>query len=332
MRCFVTGGTGFIGGHLVESLVRDGHEVVALARRTSDTSLLNRLGVDIVIGDLLDYESLLKAARGADVAYHLAAYYTFHGKKELYWKVNVEGTRNVAKACLESGVGRLVYCSTTEAVGPTPPHPVDESYPPNPTYEYGRSKLAAEGVVREFMEKGLEAVVVRPSGVYGPRNIDDVAYWFIMLIASKSLLSRVIPGSGETLIQFVHVKDAVQGLRLAGERKEAAGQTYFITEEKPHTYNEVYQMLSDILGIKVKRYHVPGWLAKLAMAPVELACKVAGVENFMYHVSTIQAMLENRAYSIEKAKRELGYRPKYNLRTGMEDTIRWYRENGYIRD
>jgi len=330
LRCLVTGASGFIGGHLVERLVREGCEVRALVRRTSNVSLLRKLDVELVYGDITVPETLGPAVRDVDVVFHLAAYYTFHGKKELYWKVNVEGTRNMASASLDAGVGRFVYCSTTEAVGPTGKEPVTEDVKPNPTYEYGRSKLAAEEVVREFMGRGLDATIVRPSGVYGPRNIDDVAYYFIMLIASGGLMSRVIPGSGETLIQFVHVEDAVQGLFLAGIKREAKGQTYFITEERAYMYNEVYEILSEVLDVKVKRFHVPGWLAKAMIAPVEALYKLIGKENFMYHVSTIQAMLENRVYSIEKAKRELGYKPKYDLRRGMEDTVKWYRENGIL--
>jgi len=331
MKCLVTGATGFIGGHLVEKLVAEGFKVRALVRATSNTELIDKLGVEKALGDLRDFSSLKKAVKNVDLVFHLAAYYTFHGKKELYWEINVEGTRKLVEACLSEGVKRFIYCSTTEAVGPTPPRPVDESYPPNPTYEYGRSKLAAENVVREAGGKGLEYTIIRPSGVYGPRNVNDVSYYFITLVASGSLLSRFIPGSGETLIQFVHVSDVVQGFLLAAEKDVSIGQTYFISEDKAYTYNEVYNILSEILNVKVKRFHIPGWLAKAFIAPIEFAYKIVGKEHFMYHVSTIDAMLQNRAYSVEKAKRELGYKPKYDLKTGLAETIEWYREHGFIK-
>lgn len=330
MKVLVTGATGFIGGHLVEDLHNRGYSVIAMARKTSNISRLKELGLEIRYADLTDPPSLVEATKGVDAVVHLAAYYTFHGKKELYWKVNVEGTRSLIEACLKNGVTRFIYCSTTEAVGPVKNPPATEDVEPNPTYEYGRSKLAAERIVRSYGEKGLKYTILRPSGVYGPRNVNDVSYWFITGFAKKALWSYFIVGSGDTLIQFVHVKDVVQGFRLALEKEISIGQTYFITEDRAYTYNEVYQILADIVGREPPKIHISPVLAKLMMFPVEVAYKVLGKENFMWHVSTVDAVTQHRAYNIEKAKRELGYRPRYDLRTGLRETVEWYKQHGYI--
>ena len=331
MKVLVTGASGFIGGHLVENLLSKGYTVIGMVRKTSKIDLLKELGIELRYGDLTDPPSLVNVTRGVDAIIHLAAYYTFHGKKELYWKVNVEGTRWLIEAALKNGVDRFIYCSTTEAIGPVKNPPADENTPPNPVYEYGRSKLAAENVVKEYMKKGLKATIVRPSGVYGPRNVNDVSYYFITSFAKNSLATRFIVGSGRNLVQFVHVKDVCQGFRLVLEKSDVSvGETYIISEDRAYTYIEVFNILAEILGKAPPKHHIPPILAKILIAPVELVNKITGRENFMWHVSTVDAVTSDRAYSIEKAKRELGYRPKYDLKTGLKETVEWYKAHGYI--
>ncbi|MEM3689256.1 MAG: NAD-dependent epimerase/dehydratase family protein, partial [Thermofilum sp.] len=143
MKILVTGATGFLGGHLVEELVAKGYSVRALVRRTSNTALLRELGVEMIEGDITKPETLGPATRGVDVVVHLAAYYTFFGKKELYELVNVKGTRWLAEASLKNNVDRFIYCSSTEAIGPVKNPPADETTPLNPQFEYGRSKAKA---------------------------------------------------------------------------------------------------------------------------------------------------------------------------------------------
>ena len=185
MKVLVTGASGFLGGsHLVELLVEKGYEVVGMVRKTSDTSLLDRLGVEKRVADLTDPSSLVKAVRGIEAVVHLGAYYTFHGKKELYELVNVQGTRNVLDACLGEGVQRFVYCSTTEAIGPVREIPAHEDHPPNPQYEYGRCKLKIESLVKGYADR-IKTTIIRPSGMYGPRNVHDISCYFITSFAGS---------------------------------------------------------------------------------------------------------------------------------------------------
>ncbi|MEM3364947.1 MAG: NAD-dependent epimerase/dehydratase family protein [Candidatus Methanomethyliaceae archaeon] len=330
-KILVTGASGFLGGHLVKELVRKGYPVVAMVRKTSDTRRLDELGVEIRFGDLTDGASLVEATRGIDVVVHLAAYYTFSGKKELYRKVNVEGTRLLCEAAVRNKVKRLIYCSSTEAIGPVINPPGDETTNPNPQYEYGRSKLMAEEVVRSFDISGLEYTIVRPTGIYGPENIDDVSYWFITSFAKRSLATRFIVGSGQNLIQFVHVNDAVQGFSLTLDKYDKSrNQTYIIGEDRAYTYNEVYVILSEICKRDPPTMHISPFLAKLLIAPVGLVKRILGDENFMWRLSTVDSVTRDRYYSIEKAKRELGYKPKYDLKRGLEETVKWYEQAGII--
>ncbi|MEM2907550.1 MAG: NAD(P)-dependent oxidoreductase [Candidatus Odinarchaeota archaeon] len=331
MKILITGASGFLGSHLIEHLASKGYQIIGMVRENSNIELIENLVSELRYADLSKPETIKSVVQGVDVVIHLAAYYTFHGSKKLYQKINVEGTEHLAEAALKNKVKRLIYCSTTEVIGPVPNPPADEDTEPNPVYEYGKSKLKAEETVKKYGLKGLEYTIIRPSGIYGPRNVNDVSYWTITCFAKNSLGTRFIVGSGENLVQFVHVKDVVEGFTLALEKSDKSrNQTYIISEDKAYTYNEVYKILAELTNRKPPCKHISKNLAKLMIAPIQGVNKLLGRDNFLYHVSTADSVCCNRAYSIEKAKRELGYRPKYDLRSGLKETINWYMENNYI--
>lgn len=226
MKVLLTGGTGFIGSHLVEALTGD---VVCLVRKQSDTAHLEKIGVELVYGDLKDPESLKNASKDVDVVYHLGAYYTFHGVWDKFYKTNVLGTEHLVEAC--ENIDQFIYCSTTEVVGPVTVVPASETHPLNPVYDYGKSKLMAEKFLLKEIEKGFPATILRPVGVYGPRCVNDVSYYFMVHLARNSLLTKFVAGSGDTLVDFVFVKDVVQGF-VKAKTKKAVGETYFISSKK----------------------------------------------------------------------------------------------------
>lgn len=330
LKLLVTGATGFLGGHLVEEMVNRGYDVVASVRATSSTVLLDGLGVEKRILDLSDPSTMLEATRGIDAVMHLAAYYTLTGKEDLYEKINVQGTRELLTACLENKVKRVFYCSSTEAIGPVNDPPADEESPLNPAYEYGRSKVKAEFLVRAFQADGLDHTILRPSGIYGPRNVDDVSFYFITSFAN-SITSKFIVGSGNNLVQFVHVNDVVQGfLRALDRYEESRNRTYIISEGKAYSYDQVYSILASILEKRSPRMHVPRSLAKAMMAPIQGFNALRGKENFMWRTSTVDSVTTDRSYSIGRARDELSFSPIYDLEVGLRETVDWYRENGYI--
>ncbi len=330
MRVLVTGASGFIGSHLVPALLDSGCTPVALVRRSSDRSWLDELKVEVRYGDLGDPGSLREAVRGVDAVIHLAAYYRFYGEKSLYQKINVEGTKALAHAAKEAGVSHFIYCSSTEAIGPVDGVGNEES-PPHPQYQYGVSKLEAERSLYEIQGEQPWVTVIRPSGVYGPGNVDDVSYWFIMSQARGGVLSRFIVGSGLSSIQFVHVEDVVQGFIKALKMPEASkGETFIISEDHAHTYLEVYDIICELLGKSPPIIHLPAPLAKLGILPVELFNRLTGRDDFMWHTATVDSVMSNRSYSVTKAVDRLGYHPRYDLRKGLGETVEWYRENGYL--
>lgn len=325
MRILVTGGTGFIGSHLVEALKGD---IVCLVRKTADTRHLQNLGVELVYGDLQDPYSLKQAVKDVDIVYHLGAYYTFHGIWDKYYAVNVLGTQHLLQAC--DNVDQFIYCSSSEVTGPVINPPADETYPCHPTYEYGVSKLMAEEAVRKKMnEQDFPATIIRPVGVYGPRCIDDVAYYFMINLAKKSLFTRFIAGSGENRIHFVYVKDVVQGFMKA-QTPHARGETYFIASERALTYNEAYKTICALLGISPPRLHIPASAAKAAIAPLEMLYKIMRKDDFMAHVSTVEVTQTDRDYSWKKAHDHLGYTPEYSFEKGAQITLDWYKTQGYL--
>jgi len=329
LKVLVTGASGFLGGHLTEYLTANGLEVVAMVRKTSDTSLLDRLRLEKRVADLSDPKSLRAAVKGVDAVVHLAGYYTFHGRKELYDLVTVQGTRNILGACVDEGISRFIYCSSTEAIGAVDEVPAREDHPPNPQYDYGRSKLSAEHAVREYDGK-LETTILRPSGLYGPRNLHDISYYFITSCARNSLVTQMLIEHGSGVVQFIHVKDAAQGFHLALTKSNSIGKTYFISEDEWHTYCEVYEIISRITGRKPPTLSLSRGAAKALIYPVYIAKSVFGEWSFLWDPKTVDAVTSNRAYSIEKAKSELGYYPKYTLEDGLRETVQWYRENGII--
>ncbi len=331
MKVLVTGSTGFLGGHLVEGLIGSGHEVVGMARQGSDIGMLERLRVEIRRCDISDPVALKQVVEGVDAVVHLAAYYTFSGKKEMYDKVNVQGTRNLLEAMERSGIRKLVYCSTTEVMGPTPGGIADESSECHPYYEYGRSKLKAEGAVRDAGAQGVDHVILRPSGIYGPRNLDDVSYWFITTYANTAA-SKFIIGDGKKVLQFVHVYDVVQAIILSLARFDAVkGRTYIISDSRAYSYEEIYGIMSGIFGKKPPSLHIPIALAKVMVAPLQFINAIRRKPNFIWRVSTMDTFKMDRNYSIERARKELGYEPRYPLPLGLQETAKWYEDNGYIR-
>lgn len=149
--------------------------------------------------------------------------------------------------------------------------------------------------------------------------MDDLSYYFI--ISFKGFASKFIIGSGKNYIQFVHVRDVVQGFLRALDHPNSTGRTFIITQARPYTYEEVYRVLANIFGQKEPKWRVGKRLAKLMMLPLESLNALLGWENFLYRRKTVESVTSDRAFSIERARKELGYEPEYDLPEGMAETV-----------
>lgn len=325
MKALVTGATGFIGGHLAETLVKEGYEVRVLARQTSDTSLLKKLDVEIIDGDIRDAGAMNKAVRDCQCVYHLAAKTTKdHLTKKEYDAHNVEGTKIIAQAALHAGVSRLVYASTVGVYGTARNSSIDENTAPNPDSYYRETKLGGEKeVLRLYRDSGLPVVVARFGSVYGPgsRNWVDVC----RKIAKGNF--RII-GTGENYDHMVYVDDLVEGVRRCGEVKDVEGRTYIITGPEPAKLRQVLEMIAEELGADT-------FLGSLSVTPFRVYHQFCGLVYRSFGIQLPRShyydlFFMNHIFRTAKAQKELGHFPNVSLRDGFRRVLGWYRAKGYL--
>jgi dihydroflavonol-4-reductase len=323
----VTGATGYIGNILTRELLDKGKKVRVLVRPTSDTSSLKGLEIEKVIGDILDKDSLIRAFKGADTVYHLAAIISIMpGDRALIRRVNLEGTRNVIDACLKCGVRRLVYTSSIHALK-EPPHGTvideDMSFDVNSSRgEYDRSKACASQEVIESAKAGLDPVVVCPTGVVGPFDYRKSLITGTFIDFAQGKMKMTTNGAYD----FVDARDVARGLILAAENGKT-GQYYILSGERV-TMDKMMSMLSEISGVRSPKYKAPAWLVKTAGIFTPIYYKLANkTPRFTYY--SVKTLLSNSYISHEKASNELGYKPM-TIRKSIEDTLRWLKENKMI--
>ena len=326
MRALVTGGTGFIGSSIVRALLRAGYEVRVLIRNGSDTRNLDGLEIERVIGDITDPMSLARAMRGCSHVFHAAALYSFWVTiPGLIERVNVQGTRNVLRAALEAGIGRVVYTSSVAALAvPNKGCPVDELTPIDPGKiigAYKRSKYAAEQVALEYVAKGLPVIIVNPSFPVGPRDIKPTPTGQTIV----DFLNHRLPAYVDTGMNVVDVDDVARGHVLAAE-KGRIGERY-ILGGKNMTMGELLALLSKITGIRAPRMRMP-YQPLLALSYLNAGwCRMTKTTPRMTP-DTIRMSRHYMYYNPAKAIDELGL-PQTEPQVALAKAVDWYVENGY---
>ena len=315
---FVTGGSGFVGGRLVDRLVRDGWAVTALARSDRAADAVRARGAKPVRGDLLDRAALASGLTGADVCFHVAAKVEDFGPWPAYVAANVEGTRNVLRACRQAQVGRAVHVSTEAVLMHGQPliH-ADETYPlalrsPAP---YSRSKALGEMVVLEESRDGLEVMIVRPRFVWGR---GDTTLLPLLVEGTRSGQFRWV-GGGRQLTSTTHIDNTVEGLMLAAERGRG-GRAYFVTDGRDVVFREFVGELIATQGVTPPTGSVPTPLARAIAATGETAWKLLPLPGtppltrFAAWVSSLECTLDDT-----RARTELGYAPVVSRDDGMRE-------------
>ncbi|HEX9950985.1 MAG TPA: NAD-dependent epimerase/dehydratase family protein [Rubricoccaceae bacterium] len=333
---FVTGGTGFVGSHLVEALVARGvGEVRCLVR--SDPKWLGRVDgpVTLIQGDLFSQDALRAGLDGVSAVYHVAGLTRARDQAALD-RANVDGTRSLLAAVREAApdVRELVVTSSLEAMGPNrlapdgAPVPATEADTPRPVSMYGRSKAGMERMVAdEFGD--LRPVLVRPPAVYGPREADI----FEMIRAASRGVFAVVGDGRARRLSLVHVRDLTAGMILAAQtpgRPAAAGvETYFIGSHRGHSWDEVRAAMAAALGRTVWRLPVPTAAMGVAGRVSEWAGALRGT---LPPLTRDKAEAARHAWvcSVAKAEARLGYRPTVGLAAGMAETVAWARREGWL--
>lgn len=316
MTAFVTGGSGFVGRNLIRQLRRRGDEVRALARSAGSTATVTALGATAIGGDLDDVAAMTEGMRGCDTVFHSAAEVGEWGPRERYWKINVDGTRNVLAAAKAAGVACFVHVGTEAALcDGTPLLDVDESrpLPAKPLPRYPQTKAEAEKLVRAANAPGFRTVVVRPRFIWGN---DDTSVLELLVGAVKAGRFMWIDG-GHYLTSTTHVDNVCEGLLLAAE-KGRGGEAYFVTDGAPVELRPFLTQLLATRSVDPGDKNVPRWVVRVLANLCEWLWDTFGLPGAPPAQRTALHLFgEPVTVSDEKARRELGYVGRVSREHGL---------------
>lgn len=323
----ITGGTGFLGSGIAARLVERGDNVRVMAHEGGNSPLPKDLRLEIVTGDIRDAGFVLQAVRGTETVIHTVSNFRKAGSdaQEAY-AVNVEGTLNVLAACREYPVRRLVHCSTIGVHGSVREIPANEETPFNPGDLYQKTKLQAEQAVWDFYrETGMPTTVVRPISMFGP---GDRRMLKLFRMIQRGVFFMV--GDGSALFQPAYIDDVIGGFLLAMDHEAAKGETFIIGGEEYVPLRVLVDMIAAELGVRSSYRQVPLAPVVALAALVERIFAPLGLEPPL-HRRRVSFFQNNRAFSVAKARRLLGYQPQVPLREGIRRTIGWYRAQGWLQ-
>jgi dihydroflavonol-4-reductase len=330
----VTGSNGFVGSHLVEALLDAGYHVRCMVRRSSDLRFLRPLQgepteagrVQWAYADVTDSGAVRQAVAGVDAVCHFGAL-TRALDGTTYQRVNVGGTENLLAACAEltPDLQRFVYCSSGAGTGPSDPQrPREETDPPLPPTDYGRSKLAGEEVVFAYADR-LPVTVVRPAAVFGPRDRDILAYFQLI----KWRLSLRL-GRGPRWLSLIYVRDLVRLTLLLLEDPIAVGQIYYASDGVSYTWDAVSREIERAMGHRALKVALPmAVLVPMSWAATFLAW-LTGKPPLLHAQRLVEIRQPAWLFSVDKARRELGFEPAWALPEAVEETVAWYRREGWL--
>jgi nucleoside-diphosphate-sugar epimerase len=313
---FITGGSGLVGSHAVEEALRRGHRVRALVRPTSDTRWLDQWDVEKVVGDLEDAEALRRGCAGADWVFNCAAKVGDWGTLEEFRRLNVEAFRLLLEAALEARVERFVHVSSLGVYEGRDHYGTDETTPPaaDSLDAYTRSKTEAEALALSYVAKGLPVAIVRPGFIYGERDRTVLP----KLLTNLRRGTFAYFGSGNQALNCIYVKNLVYGLFLAAEVPAAVGEVFNLTDGQRVSKREFVGRVAELAGLKPPRRRIPLWLARFLAHAMERRAKRRGAtEPPLVNKARYKFLGLNLDYSIEKARRVLGYNPPYTTEQGL---------------
>lgn len=326
-RALVTGATGFIGSNLVKRLLREGWKVKALVRAKSSFSAIKKWGADISTGDITNSKLVEEATEKVDVLFNCAAALPYHRLPNRdYWEVNVKGVDNILKACYKSEVKRMVHISTVGIYGKTGEVVLDEKALPKPNDIYSKTKFEGEKLIWGEIKRGhLYITIIRPTIGYGPGDTRPGFLNLFKLIKKKLFIPI---GDGKNFFHTIYIDNLVDALILAATKKEAVGEDFIIGDEPCSTMGQIIHEIARIENTSIPPFYIPDSIAFCLGIFFDL-CGVLGLPAPL-NSRRIKFMIENKKFSIDKARRILGYKPNVNLEEGLRRTNAWYKANGYL--
>ncbi|HEU5378668.1 MAG TPA: NAD-dependent epimerase/dehydratase family protein [Ktedonobacteraceae bacterium] len=327
MKALVTGAAGFIGSHLVEVLLQRGDEVRALVRPDEDTWRLQPFSrVEIFQGDMTDTATLKGAVQGVERVYHIAAKTGPWGMEQTYRAINEQGLSDLVYAAMEAGARRIVHTSSITVYGHHLRGIVTEDHPyhaeNNP---YSRTKIAGEKLLFNLVkQKGAPVVIVRPAWVYGPRDSTSFSRFVSLVESGKGF----IIGTGKNVVPIVYVRDVVQGLIKAGDAGDhVVGRAYTLADDRRVTQLEYLNTIADTLKAPHVARKLPFLATYMAGRTAEIVWQVVDPRRMKPPPLTtygVTLLGGDQQFSIEKARRELGYAPEFDVKLGVAEGVRWY--------
>ena len=327
----ITGATGLVGSHFAEQMRKRGYRVRALVRKPSQCTDLVSWGVDLVEGDMTNRDSLRRASNGVTVVVHCAAKVGDWGPTDAYRSVNVDGLRDLLEAVkAQTTLKRFVHVSSLGVYPARDHYGTDEFEPVSTTGidGYTLTKVEAENIVREHIrERQLPAVVLRPGFIYGPRDQTIIPK---VLARLKSGGFKFL-GTGQQLLNNTYVGNLVEAIFLAIEKDDVVGEVFNITDDRLVSRREFIGTLCDNAGIPVPNKSVPLPVAKTLANLMEGLYRLLGKQEApLLSSARIKFLGLNLDYSIDKARRILGYTPSTDFTDAMRTTVSWYRDVGLL--
>jgi len=325
MRALVTGGTGFIGAHVVRALLERKYKVRTLARPGTDRRNLDGLGVEWAQGDVRDLASVRNAVSGCSHVFHVAALYAFSARPREVHEANVDGTRHVLQAAWDAGVERVVHTSSVAALGLCAGRPADETTPAGAhtlVGDYKKSKHLAQELALAFARRGLPVVVVNPSFPVGPGDRKPTPTGRVIV----DFLNRRLPAYVDTGMNVVAVEDVAIGHVLAAERGRS-GECYVLGGENL-AMRDFLGLLAEVSGLPAPRVRLP----PLPLVPLAyLNAAWSGLTGSVPRLTpdTVRMACHRMFYDPGKAVRELGM-PQTPAREALRRAVAWFQENGYV--
>jgi nucleoside-diphosphate-sugar epimerase len=314
MRILVTGGTGFIGRRLVNKLIEKGYEIIVFSRHEDEE--LKSMGAKFVTGNIMNRDEL-RDAFPVDFVYHLAA--NLDESDPIMYDMNVIGTKNVIELSKEYNVKGIILMSSCGVLGDV--KVATEDLPYNPKTKYEKSKMESEKLV---IGSGLNYAIIRAPVILGPNEI-----WLNIIEAAKSRYPII--GNGSNHFHLAYIDDVVDLLVLAKESKNALNQIFHIATSDIPTYEDVYRMICENLGIEMTKKHISVFLIKLISIFHILSCKIRGRKPKLVLIkSSIDRLIRDRTISIEKTRQLLGFVPKYNTQTALKHTIEYFKQRNTL--
>ncbi|TAM45912.1 MAG: NAD-dependent epimerase/dehydratase family protein [Gammaproteobacteria bacterium] len=331
MNVLVTGGTGFIGRHLICSLLGQNAKVRILTRSHEHFALLRQDSeiTTAVIGDLADPATLRGLCAEIDTVFHLASYPGLEDLSPVYtpsdghWRITVSGTSSLLVEAVQAGVKQFVFVSSVKAMGEDAPGCLDEGPPAHPDSAYGRAKLEAERhILAAGRDHGVHVCVLRLPLVYGPGNKGNISR---LIQAIDRGYFPPFPEVGNRR-SLVHVDDVVQALLLASELPQANGETYIVTDGQTYSTRMIYEAICRALGRPVPRWSAPVSLLKLGASIGEAVGKLCGCPMPLNR-DVFNKLVGSACYRSDKIVRELGFRPRRTLYDALPEMIAEYRKS-----